>query len=135
MSDVVGARAPGWVRIFGGLGLLWNAVGVYYYLGRVGVVAGDAASAGMQSSSTLFTAVFATSVFAGLLGCVGLLMLKSWSRLLLVLSLLAVLAQDYAVLSAGVPQGSALVMTLVVNLIAFLLAWVSHVGVQRGWLN
>lgn len=134
MSDVVGARAPGWVRIVGGLGLLWNAIGVYYYLGRVGLVGGDTA-ASMGAASTWFTAVFAISVFGGLLGCVGLLMLKSWSRLLLVLSLLAILAQDYAVFSAGMPQGNALVMTLVVTLIGIVLAWVSHTGVKRGWLT
>ena len=40
------------------------------------------------------TGAFAIAVFGGTLGCIGLLMLKSWSKLLLLISLLGVLAQD-----------------------------------------
>ena len=40
------------------------------------------------------TGAFAIAVFGGALGCVGLLMLKRWSTWLLLISLLAVLAQD-----------------------------------------
>ncbi len=134
MSDVVGTQPPAWVRIVGLLGLLWNLIGVYFYLGRVGLVGDGAAQAAMGGGENWVTAAFAVSVFGGALGCVGLLMLKSWSRLLLILSLLAVLAQDYAVFSAGA-GGNALVMPALVTAIALLLAWVSHAGVKRGWLS
>lgn len=135
MSDVVGAQAPGWVRIVGALGLLWNAIGVYFYLDRVGIV-GDAAAAGMDGSMpSWFTAAFAVSVFGGLIGCVGLLMLKGWSRLLLALSLLAILAQDYAVFNAGATGTDALMMPAIITVIGLVLALVSHTGVKRGWLN
>jgi len=136
MSDVVGGQAPGWVRIVAVLGLLWNAIGCYFYLGRVGLV-GDGAAAGMDAAamSTWMTAAFATSVFGGLVGCVGLLMLKGWSRLLLVLSLLAILAQDYALFNAGATEGDMLLMPAVVTVIGLVLAWVSHTGVKRGWLT
>jgi hypothetical protein len=134
MSDVVGAQPPAWVRIIGLLGLLWNLIGVYFYLGRVGLIGDGAAAAAMGSGENWVTAAFAVSVFGGAIGCVGLLMLKSWSRLLLILSLLAVVAQDYAVFSAGV-SGNALVMPALVTAIAILLAWVTHAGAQRGWLR
>ena len=135
MSDVVGGQAPGWVRIVGVLGLLWNAIGCYFYFVRVGLV-GDAAAAGMDvAMPSWFTAAMATSVFAGLLGCVGLLMLKGWSRLLLALSLLAILAQDYAVFNTGATGGDVLMMPAIVTVIGLVLAYVSHMGVKRGWLN
>ena len=40
------------------------------------------------------TGAFAIAVFGGALGCLALLMLKRWSTWLLLISLLAVLAQD-----------------------------------------
>ncbi len=133
MGDVVGAQPPAWLRILAVLGLLWNLIGVYFYLARMGVVGGGSAP-DMSGGAAWVTAAFAISVFGGTIGCVGLLIMKSWSRILLLLSLLAVLAQDYAVLSAGV-SGSALAMPALVTVIAILLAWVAHTGVKRGWLN
>lgn len=133
MGDVVGAQPPAWLRILAVLGLLWNLIGVYFYLARMGVVGGGP-PADMTGGAAWVTAAFAISVFGGALGCVGLLILKSWSRMLLFLSLLAVLAQDYAVLSAGAGT-NALAMPALVTVIAILLAWVAHTGVKRGWLN
>ena len=134
MSDIVGAQPPAWLRIVGVVGLLWNLIGVYFYLARVGVVGEAPPAETMVGGENWVTAAFAVSVFGGALGCLGLVMLKGWSRLLLALSLLAVLAQDYAVFSAGV-SGGALAMPALVTAIAVLLLWVSHTGVKRGWLG
>jgi hypothetical protein len=135
MNDFAGAQPPGWLRILGLVGLLWNLIGVYFYLGRVGVV-GDGPVADMASSGeTWMTAAFAISVFGGALGCVGLLMLKSWSRILLLLSLVAIFAQDYAVLKSVGMNVNILMMPVLVTLIGIVLAWVSHMGVKNGWLR
>jgi hypothetical protein len=134
MGDVVGAQPPGWLRIVAVLALLWNLIGVYFYLTRVGVVGAAGPTPEMAGGQMWFTAAFAISVFGGTIGCLGLLLLKSWARSLLVLSLLAVLAQDYAVLSAGV-GGKELAMPALVTAIAVVLAWLSHTGVKRGWLS
>ena len=82
MSELVGARAPGWLRIVAALGLVWNLFGVYQYLMTVGVVAGADAAA-VAAMPAWVTGAFAVAVFGGALGCVGLLMLKGWSKLLL----------------------------------------------------
>src|SRR5436305_75767 len=92
MSTVMGARAPAWLRIVAALGLAWNCFGIYNYLLTVGVVGGRPSAAGGMPAWV--TGAFAIAVFAGALGCLGLVMLKRWSKLLLVLALVAVLAVD-----------------------------------------
>jgi hypothetical protein len=128
--------APAWLRIVALLGLLWNLYGVYAYLETVGAIgAGGAAMSGAMPSWV--TGAFAIAVFGGALGCLGMLMLKGWSRLLLVLSLLAVLAQEVWLfaLSGAAPAGSALGLPVAVTLISLVLAWLSHDGVKKGWLT
>ena len=138
MSDVVAAPAPAWVRIVAGLGLVWNLFGVYEYLMTVGVVPGRDEAMAMAMPAWV-TGAFAIAVFGGALGCVGLLMLKRWSRLLLLLSLLAVVAMDVwtFVLSGngGAMAGAEMGVTVAVLVIAFLLFWLAHSAAKKGWLG
>jgi hypothetical protein len=138
MNNVIGARAPAWLRIVAALGLLWNLFGVYNYLMTVGVVGGaDAAAAGAMPAWV--TGAFAIAVFGGALGCLGLLMLKSWSKLLLLVSLLAVLAMDlwmFVLSGMGATAGSAeLGVTAAVVVVAVLLVWLAYSSDRKGWLG
>ena len=138
MSELVGARAPGWVRIVAALGLVWNLFGVYQYLMTVGVVAGaDAAS--VAAMPAWVTGAFAVAVFGGTLGCLGLLMLKGWSKLLLLVSLLGVLAMDvwmFALSGLGGTMANAeMAVTACVLVIAVLLVWLSYSADRKGWLS
>jgi hypothetical protein len=138
MNNVIGAPAPAWLRIVAALGLLWNLYGVYMYLMTVGVVAGaDAAAAGAMPAWV--TGAFAIAVFGGALGCVGLLMLKRWSKLLLLISLLAVLAMDLwmFVLSGlgGTMPPAEMGVTAAVVVIALLLVWLAYSADKKGWLS
>lgn len=133
MNNVIGGRAPVWVRIVAAVGLLWNLFGCYAYLQTVGALSGAAAMAPMP---TWVTAAFATSVFAGALGCLGLLLLKSWSKLLLLLSLLCVLAQDvWAFALRTGPSSESPVLPIAVTVIAIVLAWLAHDAGKKGWLS
>jgi hypothetical protein len=138
MSTVIGARAPAWLRIVAGLGLLWNCVGVYNYLMTVGVV-GGADMAAARAMPAWVTGAFAIAVFGGLLGCIGLLMLKRWSKLLLLLSLLGVLAMDLwmFVLSGlgATAAGAELAVTGAVVVIAIFLVWLAYSADRKGWLD
>ena len=138
MSELVGARAPGWVRIVAALGLVWNLFGVYQYLMTVGVVAGADAAA-VAAMPAWVTGAFAVAVFGGALGCLGLLMLKRWSKLLLLLSLLAVLAMDVwmFVLSGlgGTMPSAEMAVTAAVVIIAVLLVWLAYSADRKGWLS
>jgi len=143
MNDVDGTRAPGWLRIVALLALLWNLVGVYFYLVHVGTIAGPAMSAADEALRGTMpawaTACFAVGVFGGSLGSVGLLLLKSWSRLLLLLSLLALLVeQGWYLLISGAPQvlgPSAYGLPITILVVAALLVWLANGGVKRGWLT
>jgi hypothetical protein len=138
MNNVIGAPAPAWLRIVAALGLLWNLFGVYQYLMTVGVVPGaDAAAVGMMPAWV--TGAFAIAVFGGALGCVGLLMLKRWCKLLLLISLLAVLAMDVwmFVLSGlgGTMPPAEMGVTAAVVVIAILLCWLAYSADKKGWLS
>lgn len=138
MNNVIGTPAPAWLRIVAALGLLWNLFGVYQYLMVVGMVPGaDAASVSMMPAWV--TGAFAIAVFGGALGCIGLLMLKRWAKLLLLLSLLGVLAMDvwmFALSGMGGSMPSAeMAVTACVVLVAILLYWLAHSADRKGWLS
>ena len=138
MSDMVETQAPGWLRIVAGLALLWNLVGVYNYLMTVGVIPGanEAAAGAMPAWAT---GAFAVAVFGGALGCLGLLMLKRWSKLLLLVSLLGVLAMDLWLfvlteLSASMPPAE-MGLQVAVVVIAIFLVWLAYSADRKGWLS
>jgi len=140
MNEVIGARAPAWLRIVALLGLLWNLYGVYAYLQTVGALAGgEAMAAAAAARPGWVTAAFALAVFAGALGSLGLLLLQSWSKLLLLLSLLAVLAMDVWTLAlsgvAATMAGGELGLTITVALVAILLVWLAYSADKKGWLS
>jgi hypothetical protein len=138
MNGTIGAPAPAWLRIVAALGLVWNLFGIYQYLMTVGMVEGmDAAAA--DSMPAWVTGAFAVAVFGGALGCLGLLMLKRWSKLLLLLSLLGVIAMDvwmFALSGLGSTMaGAEMGVTIAVLVIAVLLAWLAHDADKKGWLS
>jgi hypothetical protein len=138
MNGTIGAPAPAWLRIVAALGLLWNLFGVYNYLMTVGVVAGmDEASVSVMPAWV--TGAFAVAVFGGALGCLGLAMLKRWSKLLLLVSLLGVLAMDLwmFVLSglASTMAGPEMGVTTAVVVVAIFLVWLAYDADKKGWLS
>jgi hypothetical protein len=127
------SAAPAWFRIVAVLALLWNLYGVYEYLGSVGVVSSPSGDMGPMPS--WLVGAFAIAVFAGALGSLGLLLLKRWATWLLVISFVAVLAQDlwvFALRPGGAPDK---VLPLVITLVAALLVWLAMTGAKRGWLR
>ena len=134
MNDVIGGRAPVWLRIVAALGLVWSCMGVYAYLATVGVVKGGEGMT-MAQMPAWVTGAFAVSVFAAVLGCLGLLLLMRWSKLLLLLSFVAVLAQDVWKFALYTGPSGGLGLTIAVNLIALILVWLAYTADGKGWLR
>ena len=141
--NAVATNPPGWFRIVAVLAVLWNCVGVYFYLLHVGAVPGPEMSAEEQAAMAMLpawsTAAFAVGVFAGLLGSLGLLLAKNWSRLLLLLSLLALIALEgwfvFMTDAVAMMGPSTYVMPALIVGIAILLVWVANTAAKRGWLS
>lgn len=133
--------------IIAGLGLLWNLMGAFqYYVEYNYWTKPDTRSALPPEFGALYDAtpswlyvIFAISVLAGLIGCIGLLMKKKWAVQVLLVSFVCVLVQmlfnllGTELLSAL--GGSAAIMPIVVMLIAALLYFYSKRALGRGWLN
>lgn len=138
MGNVIGAKVPGWFRLLSLLGLLWNGYGVYMYLLTVGVIK-TAQAAPAQAMPAWVTGVFAVAVFAGLVG--SLLMIAGSRRAcpLLVLSLLAVIAQTVWIAfisNARAIEGmKALIMPGCILAVALVLVLAAARGAEKGWLD
>jgi hypothetical protein len=143
MNEVIGGRAPGWLRIVALVAVLWNLIGVYFYLVHVGAAPGPEVSEAeaeiSRSMPSWATACFAVGVFGGTLGALGLLMLKAWSRSMLLLSFLALLGSEgWILFLSGAPQRlgpSAYGLPITIVVIALLLLWLANSGTSKGWLS
>jgi len=86
--------------IIGIIALIWNLMGVMAYLGQA-YITDEAKSAMseveltyMENLPIWYTAAFAIAVFAGTIGCLLILLRKKLAYPLLLVSLLAVIAQQ-----------------------------------------
>lgn len=145
MDMVTGSRPPGWFRLLALLALLWNLIGVAMYLQSVGLF-GDPLAGLDEAERTLAASVpgwvigiFALAVFSGLLGALGLVLGRSWSKPLLVVSLVALLVQSgWIVLISDAREVHGLAgiaMPALLVLVGLLLVWLAQGGVRRGWLR
>lgn len=144
MSETLPVRPPAWYWIVAVIGLLFEAFGVWTYLISVGMLppmedTNAAAQAIADAAPSWVTAVYAIAVFAGLLGALGLLVRKRWARALLILSLVACLAQfGWWIFLSGALEAlgtSTLTVPIFVMVVAALLAWFANHAVKRGWLS
>ncbi len=129
--------------IIGIAALIWNIMGVAAYLGQAYMT--DGILGALPENEQIYynnipawvTAAFAIAVFAGLIGCVALLLRKKWAVTLFVLSLFAVLIQfiynffiqDYMEVTV-----SKSMMPIVVIGIAVFLIWYSKKSEEKGWI-
>lgn len=93
-------KPPVWFWVVSIAALLWNLLGVGAYLSDafmsvedLGKMTQDYRSL-YESRPAWVTGAYAIAVWAGALGCIGLLMRKKWARTLLLISLIGILAQQ-----------------------------------------
>ena len=139
-------KPAAWYWVVSVLALLWNLIGVFFYVVEKFMTEEMKASippeqlALIEERPAWVTAAFAIAVWGGLLGCIALLIRKRWARPLLLVSLLGVVAQTSYNLFAtnasevyGLLQG--LVVPLFVVIIAILLVLVAKIADRKKWIS
>ena len=128
-----------------GVALVWNLFGIMTYVNQVTMSAevlnalSDAQRAFFESQPSLITSAYAIAVNAGALGCVLLLLRRSWAVPAFVLSLLGVLTQfgyNYFIANGMAVFGRAsLAVPMSIIVVGAYLIKFSIDAKAKGWLN
>ena len=138
-------NTPIWHWIISGLLFVWNLMGVGAFIMQMrsspekiladyGQVQADLIAA----QPSWYPVIFGLAVFGGALGCLGLLLRKKWTSILLIVSLVAVIIQNIYFGMAGVfehIQGGQWAMSLMIPLIAVFLVWYARKMTAKGILR
>lgn len=137
-------KVPKWFIAIAVVALLWNLLGCTAFFADLQLSPQDVAKL-TPAEQTLYNAragwaiaATALAVFGGAAGCIGLLLRKKWAFILLSLSVVGVLVQDFGlfILVNGVALAGtvAVVLQSLVLVIAVGLVWLSRFATARGWL-
>ncbi len=139
-------KPPVWFWIISVIALLWNLAGVNQYLQQAyqtdsfkEVYNTPELIEMINSAPAWATAAFAIAVFAGALGCIALLLRKSWAKSLFVLSLIGIVVQMVYNLfmskAMEVYGPGAAIMPIMVMLFGIFLIWFSKKSIAKGWIS
>ena len=145
MSDALNGRPNMNFWIVGGAALVWNLIGLIFYIGHV-TMSPDALAKMTEAHQNFFaatpvwaTGAFAIAVNAGVLGSLFLLLRKSWAVPMFVISLLAVIVQDADAFimrdAFNVLGVNGIIIPSMVFIIAIALLLYSRTTKTRGWLS
>ena len=137
--------SPTWFKVVAVLALIWNLLGCIAFASDMRLSPDDIANL-PEAQQALYAArpgwavaATAVAVIGGLLGCIGLLLGKRWAFILLALSLVGILVQDFGLFvlieGASLAGTTAVVMQAIVLAVGICLVLLSRKGIARGWLN
>ena len=137
--------SPKWFKIIAVVALLWNVLGCLAFALDLRLTPEDIAKL-PEAQQTLYAtrpgwavAATATAVIGGALGCIGLLLGRKWAFIVLVLSLIGILVQDYGLFvmvdGATLAGPAAVVLQSIVLLVGIGLVLLSRKGITRDWLT
>ncbi len=145
MSEEVTSGPPRSFYVISGVALVWNLIGVMQYVMRVTMT--DAAIAALPADQQAFVnetpswalAAFAIATNAGALGCLLLLLKKSWAYPLLIISVVGLVVQNIHgfVLADGmaVYGGAGAGLALLVLVVGVFLIWYAKGAKEKGWIS
>ena len=133
---------PKWFWWVSGFGLVWNLIGVAAFVGQMTMDLGtlpDAERIFFEERPFWATAGFGIAVASGVLGCVAMLLRKSWAVPMLLLCIGGITVQIFHSLaltnSIEIFGVGGLVQPIAVFLIAVLLTWFARVSEREGWVR
>lgn len=136
--------SPAWFKVVAVVALLWNLLGCFAFFMDLRISPEDLARL-PEAQQALYAArpgwaivATAVAVFGGALGCIGLLLGKKWAFVLLLVSLIGILVQDFGLFvlvdGASLAGSVAVVMQAIVLVVGIGLVALSRKGIARGWL-
>jgi hypothetical protein len=138
-------KPPIWFWVISVLALAWNITGVHGYISQAYKTSAftDAYTADqievMTNLPAWYTALFAIAVFAGVIGCLFLLLRKKTARLLLIISFISATAQmTYFLFIAdlkGIDFSANQIMAYVIIAFALFLVWFANYATNKEWLR
>lgn len=145
MTATTKIKPPLWFWILSTMAFLWNIMGVIAYLGQAYMSEEDLEKMSqaerilLESQPAWVTGAFAIAVWGGTLGCILLLLRKTWARPVLLLSLIGIIAQlSYSFFMSNafeVYGPGSMVMPLMVLVIGVTLFFLSKKGIAASWLR
>lgn len=139
-------KIPIWFWVVAILFLLWNIMGVFSFFVHT-FISDEALAALPTNERELYgdypiwtTIIFAIAVFGGLLGSLGLVLKKKWSKLAFIISLCAVIPQMihnvFFTKSMDVyGPGQAATMPVLIVIFGIFLVWFSNFAITKNWLK
>lgn len=145
MVDYLDSKPTTNFWIIGGAALVWNLIGLVFYVGQV-TMSPEALAKMSEAQQEFFvttpvwaTAAFAIAVNAGALGSLFLLLRKSWAVPMLAVSLAAIIVQDidaYLLRDAyGILGINGIIIPSMVFIIGVALLLYSRAVKAKRWLN
>jgi len=139
-------KIPKWFWVGAIFFLLWNLMGILSFITHT-FMSEEALAALPERERDLYgdypfwtTIVFAIAVFFGLLGSLGLMFKKKWSKLAFIISLGAIVPQmihnvffTKSIEVYGPLQAAS--MPILVVLFGVFLVWFSMLGIKNNWLK
>jgi hypothetical protein len=145
MNETTGVQAPRSFWVISVVALVWNLLGLAAYVAQV-TMTPEALAALPPDERALYenvpvwaTSAYALAVNGGVLGCLFLLLRKSWAIPFLVVSLVSVLVQMFhaffltnalAVYGPGIT-----IMPTLVTAVAIFLVWYAVNAKNKGWIS
>jgi len=143
MSEGIKPSTGFWVISI--IALLWNLLGLMAFAGMMVATPemiseqyGDAYGKIFAAKPAWATGAFAIAVITGTLGCIGLLLRKSWSKILFIVSLIGIIIHNIWGVMAGTLAHVGTfdkIMTVVVMAIAVFLIWFANKKTAAGVLT
>lgn len=146
MSDFIDERPPAMFWFISGVAMIWNLLGMAVYYMTVSATPEQLAAqyspeqiALIESTPVWATSAFAIAVTAGVLGSLFLLLRKSWSTPLFVVSLVAAVLQNVNtfVLTDTISAFGMVPVYIqsAVVLIGLFLIFYSRTARRKGWIS
>ena len=145
MSDEIQNDLPSSFWVYSGGALVWNLIGLFMYYMFVTTPQEDNPAytelqqAALSEMPSWATGAYGLAVTAGVLGSLFLLLRKSWALPMFVVSLVAIVAQDFywfAIADAMEAWGNqAAIMPSIVLIVGIALIFYSRTAKAKGWLT